>query len=303
MMGSASRFKHPVPAVMAGLVFALTMAGSQAALSQGGPAPAPPVFQDRIPPAQLAFLNDYAAKTTKEIRKDKRFRALLKSMTPHTEYHYGRDLPLDYTLDMMLEGTPLPVEVRDGRYVMVTSAGGPYLRGRGFVWFDMQEGIALGGVFFHPTNGEPTPTLAIFSRQLNTDSLEISQLPMAFQEDLAQWSYSSSVPPIPVLYFIPADGKKYPLIHDEDFCAHQPGTPAPPISACMELNAEAADADMNAAYFMHEVRNAANGTAWMLEPEQVAWIGMRDRTCGIGAAALPCRIRVTRIRTRTILRH
>lgn len=304
-MHFAARAMRFSPTVATGLAVFLFLLGLCGALCQAGPAPAPPpaVFENRIPGDHLKFLNDYAGKTTKEIRKDKRFRALLKQATPRTTFHYGRDMSLDDAVDMLLDGRPMPVDVHDGRYAMVTSGAGPYLRGHAFVWFDMQEGIVLGGVFFHPTNGEPTPTLAIFSRQLNTDSLQISQLPVAFQQDLAQWSYNSTVPPIPVLYFIPENGKKYPLIHDEDFCAQQPGLPPPPPSACMELNAEAADADMNAAYFMHEVHNAANGTAWMLDPEQVAWIGMRERTCGMGAAALPCRIRVTRIRTRTILRR
>lgn len=43
---------------------------------------------------------------------------------------------------------------------------GPCLRGRGFLWFDLDEGIVLGGFYFTPTNGEPTPTLTVFSRQL-----------------------------------------------------------------------------------------------------------------------------------------
>ena len=53
--------------------------------------------------------------------------------------------------------------------------GGP----RGFIWIDMQQGIALGGIFFHPTNGEPTPTLTLFSKQVEENSLEMSQLPLS----------------------------------------------------------------------------------------------------------------------------
>ena len=68
---------------------------------------------------------------------------------------------------------------------------------------------------------------------------------------------------------------------------------------CEELNAEAADVDVNAAYFMAETHNAANATAWMLGPEQVAWIGVRENTCG--AAGWACRIRITRQRTRALL--
>jgi uncharacterized protein YecT (DUF1311 family) len=64
------------------------------------------------------------------------------------------------------------------------------------------------------------------------------------------------------------------------------------------MNADGADADMNAAYFMQETHNAANATAWMLEPDQIAWLGVRDRTCGIG---LVCRIQFTRERTRRLI--
>jgi uncharacterized protein YecT (DUF1311 family) len=38
----------------------------------------------------------------------------------------------------------------------------------------------------------------------------------------------------------------------------------------------------------------------MLEPQQMAWITVRDQTCGAG---LGCRIRMTRERTRIILRQ
>jgi uncharacterized protein YecT (DUF1311 family) len=58
---------------------------------------------------------------------------------------------------------------------------------------------------------------------------------------------------------------------------------------------------MNGAYFMGETHNQANATAWMLEPDQIWWIAFRDRSCGVGVVALPCRIRVTRQRTRVIL--
>ena len=50
----------------------------------------------------------------------------------------------------------------------------------------MQEGIGLGGFYFHPTNGEPTPSVNVFSRQVvKEDYLKLSQLPPVFAEDLA----------------------------------------------------------------------------------------------------------------------
>jgi hypothetical protein len=209
-------------------------------------------------------------------------------------------MPLSDTVELMLDGPPLPIDVRDERYVMVASHGGPYLSGRGFLWFDMKDGIALGGVYFSPVNGEPTPTLAIFSRQLQDTSLEMGQLPVAFQQDLAQWILVAGTHYVSPRYFIPENGKKYVLIHDEDYCAYPPGAPAPPKDRCEALNAEAADADMDAAYFMQETHNAANATAWVRGPDQMAWIGIRDQTCG---AVLACRIRVTRVRTRVVMRR
>jgi len=275
-------------------------AGNAAALAPEPPPP-PVVFQNPIPGNQLAFLNDYAGKPSKDLLKDKRFRELLKLTTPRTVYHYGRDMPLEMTRDEMLDGSALPVFVRDGRYVMVTSKGGPILFGKGFMWIDMKDGIALGGVFFRPINGEPTPTLAVFSRQLKDTSLSMSQLPLAFAEDVSRWAPDANVPALTVRYFIPENGKKYVLVHDEDYCDHPENATAPPQNQCQALNADAADIDMNAAYFMHETGNAANATAWGLGPDQVAWIGLRDRRCGTGFNNLRCRISYAHERTRLLI--
>jgi uncharacterized protein YecT (DUF1311 family) len=88
------------------------------------------------------------------------------------------------------------------------------------------------------------------------------------------------------------------LVHDEDYCDHPANAPPPPQDECQALNADAADTDVDAAYFMKETHNQANATAWMLGPDQVAWIGIRDRTCGVGLA---CRIRISRQRTRVLI--
>jgi uncharacterized protein YecT (DUF1311 family) len=265
------------------------------------PLPPPAVFRDRISSDQLAFLNDYAGKTTKEVEKDKRLRSVMKKVIPNTIYHYGRDMSLSVASEDVMDGTPLPVSLRDGRYLMVATSGGLYLAGRGFLWFDLKEGIVLGGVYFHPINGEPTPTLAIFSRQLQDTSLSMSQLPLAFAEDLSQWIQTAKLRYVFPRYFIPANGKKYVLLHDEDYCDHPAEAPAPPQDSCQQLNAEAAEADLNAADFVAQTHNAANATAWMLSPEQVAWIGVRNQSCGIGPNQINCRIRLTRQRTRVVL--
>jgi len=263
-------------------------------------APQPAQFQNPIAAGQLAFLNGYAGRTTKELMKDKQFRALMKLTIPRTEYHYGSDMPLTDALEDVLSGSPLPVNVRDGRYVTVMGMQGPYLRGRGFLWFDLQQGNALGGFYFTPTNGEPTPTLTVFSRQLKQTALTLSELPREFADDLSQWSAVARIPAITPRYFIPDNGKKYVLEHDEDYCWHPAGTPAPPEDECMQANLDAANADMDAAYFMKETHNAANATAWMLDPEQVSWLAVRASTC-VGPNAVGCRVRMTRERTRIIL--
>jgi uncharacterized protein YecT (DUF1311 family) len=287
-----------------GLLASIVCAAQQPSASpapEPAPPPPPAVFQNPIPAAQLAFLKDYDGKMPEEIRKDKRFRQLEKLITPSTRYFYHYDIELSAARDEVLENDPaVPISVREGRFVMVATAGGPdaHMSGRGFLWFDMQAGIGLGGIYFHPINGEPTPTLGIYSKQLTDTNLNMGQLPPDFLEDFSQWALIARLRNISPVYFIPANGKKYALIHDEDYCAHPPGTPAPNENDCEEMNAEAADADLAAAYFMEETHHAADATAFMLNPDQVAWLGLRERTCGNG---LICRITFTRQRTRVLL--
>jgi uncharacterized protein YecT (DUF1311 family) len=263
------------------------------------PGPPPPAnFQNLIPADQLSFLDDYANQPVKVLLKDKRIHNLIKQAISHSQYHYGRDMPLSDAVQTALDGSKLPVLVRDGRFVTVPGNNGPYLDGRTFLWFDMQTGVALGAFYFHPTNGEPTPTVTVFSRQLADRELFMSQLPQPFAEDLEQWVADARISEVTPRYFIPENGKKYVLAHDEDYCWHPPGTLAPDPVACQQMNASAADDDMNAAYFMQRTGNSANATAWMLGADQVAWVDFRDRSCGIGLA---CRIRVTRQRTRVLI--
>ena len=142
---------------------------------QGPPPPA--MLQNPIPQEQLAFLNAEAGQPVQLLLKDKRYKALMKQITPHTTYHYGRDMSLADALDMVMNGSTQPVSVLDGRYVLIAGASGPYLRGRGFVWFDLEAGTGFGVFYFQPTNGEPTPTLTVFSRQLTDTDLSAGQLP------------------------------------------------------------------------------------------------------------------------------
>ncbi|MGD0737280.1 MAG: lysozyme inhibitor LprI family protein [Terracidiphilus sp.] len=311
LSGSSHRGKVLPSFLSAGLAFAALVfatiipAGLPAAAQDPAPAqaqpetpPPPPVVLDNpIPSDQLAFLSAYAGRPTKELFKDKQFRALMKRVTPNTTYHYGHDLSLAEARDIMLDGSPQQVVVGEGRYVMVPGDRGPMMHGRGFMWFDMKEGIALGGVYFRPSNGEPTPTLAIYSRQLKVTSLTMTQMPVEFASDVMQWSAQEGIRPVTTRYFIPDNGKKYVLMHDEDYCDHPPDQPAPPQDQCQQLNAEAADDDLNGADFMAQTHNAANATAWMLSPAQTAWIGIRDQSCG---GVLACRVRLTRQRVRVM---
>jgi uncharacterized protein YecT (DUF1311 family) len=264
---------------------------------QGPPPPA--VLQNLIPADQLAFLNDYANDAPKSLLRDKRFKNLLKQAIPRTEYHYGTDKSLQDASEELLGTDAIPVTVREGRYVTISTRGGSYLAGKTLMWFDKQTGLALGSIYFHPTNGEPTPTLTVFSRQLTDTSLSMSQLPPEFVADLDEWERGTRIPAISPRYFIPANGKKYVLVHDEDYCFHPEDEAAPEV--CEQESADAADDDMNAAYFMEETHNAANATAWMLEPDQVEWLAVRERTCGMNNFA--CRIEITRRRTGVLIGH
>jgi hypothetical protein len=275
-----------------------TQAAAQGSDVQLGAPVLPAVFQNAIPSGQLAFLSAYAGRMENDIRKDKQFHNAMKQVIPRTNYFYGHDMSLIETIDDVLDVDPLPVTIRGGRYAMVGTRGGGFHGGRGFVWFDMQAGIGIGGIYFRPTNGEPTPTLAIYSRQLKDRALSMGQLPVEFVQDLSQWEMTVALPVVTIRYFIPENGKKYVLVHDEDFCGHPANAPAPPQDECQQLNAEAADKDMDAAYFMQQTGNRSDATAYMLGADQVAWIGVRTQTCG---GVLACQIRLTRRRTRALL--
>jgi hypothetical protein len=170
----------------------------------------------------------------------------------------------------------------------------------------MQDGIGLGGFYFHPTNGEPTPAVNVFSKQVVKENfLSMSELPPAFAEDLNEWSWQSRIPPVTTRYFITGSNKKILLEHDEDYCAPLAGGPAtnmPAPAGCQELNAQAADLDMDAAYYLDQIHHATNGTAWMITgPDQVAFIQVRTNACGGVLDPLGCRIRMTREHTRTVV--
>ena len=261
----------------------------------------PAIFSNPLDPALLTQLRSFDGAPTTELFRDKQFRRLMKQFVPSCMFHYGRDMPLSDALDMALSNARTPVRVVDNRYVLLAGNGGPYLAGRAFLWVDTQAGIGLGAFFFAPTNGEPTPSLAVFSRQVKEPTLAFSQLPPAFDADLAQWTMRSGVPTIGTRYFLTGTNKRILLEHDEDFCSLGDGTSAPSDSGCEQLNADAADTDETAAYYLEQVHYATNATAWMIGPDQVAWVQVRDRSCGGVADPLGCRIRITREHTHILI--
>jgi hypothetical protein len=191
------------------------------------------IFQKPIPSDQLAFLKQFDGAPAQDLVRNKQFRKLMHSVIPDCTFHYGRDMPFTDALDMVFNGSTLLVRIRDGRYLMVSGRSGPYLAGKGFIWIDLEDGIALGGFYFHPTNGEPAPTVNIFSRQAKEDALKMSQLPLAFAEDVNQWSVDLRISPLTTRYFITGANKKILLEHDEDYCAPAAGI-APPD--CQQMN-------------------------------------------------------------------
>jgi uncharacterized protein YecT (DUF1311 family) len=262
------------------------------------------IFQKPIPADQLTFLKQFSGATSNDVINDKQFRKLLKNILPSCMFHYGKDKGLDDALDEVIKGSRNPVLIRDGRYFMISGQNGPYLSGKGFIWIDMQDGVGLGGFYFHPTNGEPTPSVNIFSRQIKKeDVLALSELPPAFAEDLAQWTAAARVSPVTTRYFITGSDKKILLEHDEDFCSPTDGTVARAGDVCEQMNADAADLDMNAAYYLDQVHHATNATAWMITgADQVAFIEVRNRSCGGVLDPLGCRIRMTRQQTHIVVR-
>ena len=252
----------------------------------------------------MAFLSKFSGAPAKNLLRDKQFRKLLHSAIPDCIFHYGWDISLPGALEKVLDGSTVPVQILDSRYLIVSGHSGPYLSGKGLVWIDLQEGIVLGGFYFHPTNGEPTPTVTVFSNQVKEKALLMSQLPPAFSEDLRQWSQDSKIPPVTTRYFITANKEKILLEHDEDYCAPTDSTLAHPAEVCQQMAADAADIDLNAAYYLEQTNHATNATAWMIVgAEQVAWYQVRDNTCGFGSAALGCHIRLTREHTHIIVRR
>jgi hypothetical protein len=260
------------------------------------------IFVKTIPPEDLAPLLQNAGQPGGDLWRDKQFRKLVNANTPGVMYHFGRDMPLNDAMDVAMSGSRVPVQVRENRYVLVGGATAMFgFHGRAFVWFDTKDGIMLGGFFFNPTNGEPSPTLTVFSKQTREPSITLSELPPAFLQDLGGWTVAAGIPVVTARYFIDDQKKRTLLEHDEDFCSLPDGSAAPAGDPCEQLNADAADIDLTAAQYLDAIHYATNGTAWMIDgAQQRTWLLSLNNSCG---AVLGCRIRLTRQRTHSIIRR
>lgn len=279
----------------AGAVVALALAVSL--LPQAPAAYNPDIFQKPLAADRLAPLARYNGEATRSLVGDKQYRKLVSGFVPDCQFHFGRDLPLADVFTRALENSNLPVRVQGGRYLMASGWSGA---GRALLWMDLQDGIALGAFYFHPTNGEPTPTVTVFSRQVKTDALAITELPPVFASDLYRWSGATGIPPVTTRYFISGSNKKIALLHDEDYCALPGASPA----GCQQLNADAADTDLNAAYYLKQTGYAPNATARMIVgADETTWLHLRENTCRVDPDPLRCRIRLTHEHVRVIVGH
>lgn len=212
----------------------------------------------------LELLTQYAGQPANDLVRQQGFRNLLTEVVPYVPFHLGADIPLPDALRIFFSASTSPLEIRDGRYAMLNGVRGMGGRGRAFLWADMQEGIALAGIFFYPSNGEPSPTLTIFSRQVGQAPLGMNRFPAAFVRDLNQWQEAEGVPPVTTRYFINALGEKTVLVHDEDFCSSRTGMPAPASDVCKQMNSDAKAIDTEATAFLKQTHSASNATARMI---------------------------------------
>lgn len=232
--------------------------------------PLPTTFEHTIPASDLQFLSDFASQPTSTVMRDAAFRELVAAVIPYAPFHFGTDMPVANALEAMMRTSEVPVQIRGGRYVMVTGRRTPESggRGRAFLWIDMQQGTAMGGIFFYPSNGEPSPTLTLFSNQVGADSIHMKQLPPAFLEDFSRWSADAAVPVSTARYFINASDKKSVLPHDEVSCGTASATEAG--ESCTQQKVEAASVDREAGAFLASVHYAPNGTVHTLnDPFQI----------------------------------
>lgn len=92
----------------------------------------PVLFQKRVPKDQLTFLGQFAGAPSSLLYEDKQFRKLMHSFVPDCTFHYGTDKSLSDALDEVIKRSREPVQIRDGRYVMLSGHQGRTSLAKGF---------------------------------------------------------------------------------------------------------------------------------------------------------------------------
>jgi hypothetical protein len=215
------------------------------------------IFEEPITSEKLAFLNDDAGQPVRDVIREEDVRNIVSQVVPYVPFHFGMEMAMTNIVENVLTHSQTPVEVRDGRYVTMSSrsaTGGSWV----FLWIDTKAGIGVSGIFFHPNNGEPTPTLTLSSKQVTARSLNMSQLPAGFVEDLNRAIVAEGIPAVTTRYFVNASGEKMVLTHDEDLCK------ATAQEECAQVKVAAADIDTKAAEFLGQTHYASNATMRMV---------------------------------------
>lgn len=256
-----------------------------------------------LSPDRFAWLSKLkAGDSSRDAVLSAEFRDLVASVTPGVAYHFHIDMPLASAFSAVIRGPAEPIALRDGRYMTISACQVATCSGaRALLWVDTNALLAVGALEFSPSNGEPTPTQTLFSSQILDVITELSQLPDAFVADLHLWSRASRFRAPMARYFINGGGFETAVPHDEDNCVGGDRSSLP-LSLCAAMNVEAADQDVQAAFYLL-VKGYANGPArTQLQADQDKWRHDRQTACGMGVTldALACQLKYTRDRVHAL---
>ena len=252
-----------------------------------------------IDPERFTWVRDLAGGSSHDATMAGHFPDLIADVSPDVPYHFHLDMALGNALRVVLRGTAEPVVIRVTRFVTLAACDTPTCSGaRGLIWIDTLKGIEIGGIEFAPSNGEPTPTLTLFSKQVQDPVTRRAQLPADFIEDLATWARRSRSRGPAARYFVNGQGLKTVVAHDEDNC-HGADQSSLEGTLCRSQNMDAADQDLAAAYYLL-FNSFAEGSTMRaaLKTDEDKWVADRRTSCGAGAdgPTLACRLKTTRDR-------
>jgi uncharacterized protein YecT (DUF1311 family) len=269
------------------------------------PSCGPAITCTALDPSRVAWLKELIGESTHAAALAGHFDDLINDVAPDAVYHLGVDMPFSAALRIVLHGAGEPITARANRYVSLSACDSPACtRARVLLWSDLDTGLEIGAIDFAPSNGEPTPTLTIFSRQVMDAVTRRVQLPAGFIEDLATWSRGSRRRggSTPARYFVNHAGLKTVVMHDEDNC-HGADQSALAATLCASMNLDAADQDVAAAYYVL-LNTFPDGTPMRaaLKTDEDKWVADRRTTCGAGSdgPAIACRIKAARERAGTL---